>query len=268
MLLVIDVGNTNTALGVYDRSELRATWRLTTAQERTVDELGILFRNLFVLEGLEFREIDAIAIASVVPPLDFPLRKMASIYFGMEPLFVDARSAGIAIEYEKPGDVGADRIADAVAAFEKYGGPCIIVDFGTATTFDAVSLDGAYLGGVIAPGIAISAEALFRHTAKLPRVDIRRPRTVIGRSTVGSIQSGLYYGYVGMVDGLVRGLVAELGENARVIATGGLSHLIGRAVPLIQHIDDHLTLDGIRIIFQRKTMQSDAIELGRGEVRG
>lgn len=251
MLLVIDVGNTNTALGVYDRGHLRATWRLTTARERTVDELGILFRNLFVLEGLEFREIDGIAIASVVPPLDFPLRKMAATYFGIDPLFVTAESAGIRIDYERPSDVGADRIADAVAAFEKHGGPCVIVDFGTATTFDAVSADGTYLGGVIAPGISISAEALFERTAKLPRVDIRRPGSVVGKTTVASIQSGLYYGYVGLVEGIVKGLLQELGDKAHVIATGGLSHLIGRATPLIQHIDDDLTLDGIRIVHER-----------------
>lgn len=252
MLLVIDVGNTNMALGVYDGERLVTVWRLTTQRERTVDELGILCRNLFTLEGLEFSAVTAIVIASVVPPLDFPLRKMAETYFGIEPLFIDATTpTGLPILYDNPAEVGADRIADSVAAATKYGTPAIVVDFGTATTFDAISPAGEYLGGVICPGITISAEALFERTAKLPRVDIRRPGSIIGKSTVASIQSGLYFGYIGLVDGVLRRLIEELGPETRVIATGGLSHLIGRASAYIQTIDDNLTLDGLRIIYER-----------------
>jgi type III pantothenate kinase len=252
MLLVIDVGNTNMALGVYEGERLAVVWRLTTQASRTVDELGILCRTLFTLEGLEVSAVRAIVIASVVPPLDFALRKMAHVYFHLDPLFVDWRTpTGMPILYENPQEVGADRIADAVAAFAKYGGPCIVVDFGTATTFDAISARGEYLGGVIAPGITISAEALFERTAKLPRVDIRRPDTIIGRSTVASIQSGLYFGYIGLVDGILARMLDELGPETRVVATGGLAHLIGRASTYIHTLDDTLTLDGLRIIYER-----------------
>ncbi len=252
MLLVMDVGNTNTALGVYEGERLLVVWRLTTQASRTVDEWGILCRTLFTLEGLEFSAVHAVVIASVVPPLDFALRKMAQVYFHLDPLFVDWQTpTGMPILYENPQEVGADRIADAVAAFAKYGGPCIVVDFGTATTFDAISAQGEYLGGVIAPGITISAEALFERTAKLPRVDIRRPSAVIGRSTVASMQSGLYFGYIGLVDGILARMIAELGPETRVVATGGLSHLIGRASAYIQTLDDNLTLDGLRIIYER-----------------
>lgn len=252
MLLVIDVGNTNMALGVYDGPQLVTSWRLTTNRERTVDELGILCRNLFTLAGLEFSAVHGIIISSVVPTLDFPLRKMATTYFHLEPVFVDASlPTGMPIRYDNPMEVGADRIADGVAALAKYGSPCVVVDFGTATTFDAISQAGEYLGGVIAPGIAISAEALFLRAAKLPRVDIRHPSSVIGTSTISSIQSGLYYGYIGLVDGILQRLLEELGEQTRVIATGGLAHLIGRASKYIQIIDDNLTLDGLRIIYER-----------------
>ena len=197
MLLVIDVGNTNTALGVYQGAELIAHWRLTTARNRTVDEYGVHARNVFQLAGLDFKAIDAIAIASVVPPLNYTLRRMAEVYFHLTPLFVDHSTAGLRILYQPVSDVGSDRIVDAVAAIHKYGSPCIIVDFGTATTFNAINKQGEYLGGVIAPGIMISSDALFERTAKLPRVDIKRPLTVIGSSTVTAMQSGLYHGYVG-----------------------------------------------------------------------
>src|ERR1700681_439559 len=226
MLLVIDIGNTNTSLGVFDGATLTAHWRLTTVRARTVDEWGVLARNLFALAGLDFKSIDAIAIASVVPPLNFTLKRMSEVYFGLTPLFIThATDTGLPILYDPPSDVGADRIVDAVAARHKYGSPCIVVDFGTATTFNAINRDGAYLGGVITPGIMISADALFERTAKLPRVDIKRPGAVIGSTTVAAMQSGLYHGYVGLVDGVLKKMIDELGGAPRVIATGGLASL-------------------------------------------
>src|SRR6266699_5138977 len=225
MLLVIDIGNTNTSLGVFDGDRLVVHWRLTTERSRTVDEWGVHSRNLFALGGLDFKTIDAIAIASVVPPLNFTLKRMAESYFNLTPLFVDhSLNTGVPILYEPPSDVGADRIVDAVAAIQKYGAPCIIVDFVTATTFDAINAKGEYLGGVITPGIMISTEALFERTAKLPRVDIKRPQKVIGSSTITAMQSGLYHGYVGLVDGVLRKMLDDL-RGARAIATGGLAPL-------------------------------------------
>jgi type III pantothenate kinase len=257
MLLVIDVGNTNTSLGVYKEAELIAHWRLTTARNRTVDEYGVHARNLFELAGLDFKAISAIAIASVVPPLNYTLKQMAEVYFHLSPLFVDhTTEMGLQILYEPPSDVGADRLVDAVAAIYKYGAPCIIVDFGTATTFNAINKDGAYLGGVITPGIMISADALFERTAKLPRVDIKRPRTVIGSSTVSAMQSGLYNGYVGLVDGVLRKMLAELGGSPRVIATGGLAPLIATGSELIELVDDTLTLDGLRLVYEKSQTRS------------
>jgi type III pantothenate kinase len=253
MLLVIDVGNTNTSLGVYDGERLVAHWRLTTARERTIDEYGVHARNLFELAGLDFKAITAVAIASVVPPLNFTLRRMAELYFHRSPLFVDhTTDTGVPILYDPPSDVGADRIVDAVAALYKYGSPCIIVDFGTATTFDAINARGEYLGGVITPGITISSDALFARTARLPRVEIKRPSSVIGSSTVGSMQSGLYYGYAGLVDGILKRMLEELGQETRVIATGGLAPLIATGSEFIKEIDDTLTLEGLRLVYERQ----------------
>src|SRR6185295_725383 len=252
MLLVIDAGNTNTSLGVYEDTELVAHWRLTTARNRTVDEYGVHARNLFELAGLDFKAINAIAIASVVPPLNYTLKRMAEVYFNLSPLFVDhTTELGLRILYEPASDVGADRLVDAVAATEKYGAPCVIVDFGTATTFNAINSSGDYLGGVITPGIMISADALFERTAKLPRVDIKRPGTVIGSSTVAAMQSGLYHGYVGLVDGVLRKMLNEMGGSPRVIATGGLASLIATGSSLIELVDDTLTLEGLRLVFER-----------------
>jgi type III pantothenate kinase len=253
MLLVIDVGNSNTSLGVYDGPKLLAHWRLTTNRVRTVDEYGVHARNLFELAGLDFKAISAIAIASVVPPLNYTLRMMAESYFNITPLFVDETSAaGLKILYEPASDVGADRIVDAVAAIEKYGAPCIIVDFGTATTFDVINERGEYLGGVIAPGIMISADALFQRAAKLPRVDIKRPQRVVGTSTTTAMQSGLYHGYSGLVDGVLRKIIDEMGGNPRVIATGGLAKLIATGSEFIDDVDETLTLEGLRLIYEKR----------------
>jgi len=252
MLLVIDAGNTNTSLGVFSGATLEAHWRLTTNRARTVDEYGILSRNLFELAKIDFKAIDGIAIASVVPPLNYTLTTMAETYFHLTPLFVDyTTDTGVGILYEPPSDVGADRIVDAVAAIEKYGAPCIVVDFGTATTFNAINSRREYLGGVIAPGIMVSSDALFERTAKLPRVDIRRPQKVIGSSTMHAMQSGLYYGYAGLVDGVLQKMLEELQGQPRVVATGGLAPLIATGSRFIEVMDDTLTLEGLKIVYER-----------------
>ena len=261
MLFVIDVGNTNTVLGVFSVADdsspasehkLLAHWRVGSVRTQTVDEYGVLFRNLFAMSKIEAANIRGIVISSVVPPMDSTLREVCERYFHTKPLFIEPGvKTGMPVQYDNPAEVGADRIVNGVAAFEKYGGPCVVVDFGTATTFDAVSARGEYLGGVIAPGIGISAEALFMRTARLPRVDIRKPSRIIGTNTVGSVQSGLYYGYLGLVDGILERLLEELGSNAKVIATGGLGQLIGTGSKYITEVDDLLTLDGLRIIWER-----------------
>ncbi|MBM3800707.1 MAG: type III pantothenate kinase [Acidimicrobiia bacterium] len=252
MLLVIDVGNTNTVLGVFDGNRLAADWRLETKQRQTADEYGILARNLFALAEMEVSRIQHIVIASVVPPLNSVLEQMAVKYFRLKPLFVEPGvKTGMPVLYDSPADVGADRIVNAVAAYDRYGGPAIVVDFGTATTFDAISAKGEYLGGVIAPGPGISAEALFTRTARLPRVEIKSPARIIGTSTVTSIQSGLYYGYIGMIDGILERMLHELGAKTKIIATGGYASLFGKGSGRIQHIDANLTLEGLRLIYEK-----------------
>lgn len=252
MLLAIDVGNTNTVLGAFDGTALRHHWRVETSHTRTADEYGIQVLQLFAFAGLDRRAIDAVVISSVVPPLAFTLEQMAQRYFGVKPLFVGPGiKTGMPILYENPREVGADRVVNAVAAYERWRCGLIVVDFGTATTFDAVSPRGEYLGGAICPGIVISMEALFRNASKLPRVEFARPPQVVGKNTIASIQSGLVYGYVGLVDGLCERMREELAFEVKVVATGGLAPLIAGTSRTVTEVDEHLTLDGLRLIHER-----------------
>jgi type III pantothenate kinase len=257
MLLAIDVGNTNVTIGLFDGDRLAHSWRLAALRERTADERGIVITRLFEQSRAPVSAVTGIVVASVVPPLTRPMEEMSERYFGQKALVVDAENAGIPILYTPVGDVGADRLVDAVAAWEKFGRagrvPLIVVDFGTATTFNVISSNGEYLGGIICPGINISAEALFSRAARLPRVDVRKPPVVIGQNTVNAMQSGLYFGYVEMVDGLVRRIRAELpgGGSAVVLATGGLAGVLSGESATIQHVEANLTLDGLRLIWNR-----------------
>lgn len=255
MLLAIDVGNTNIVLGVFDRVMLVRSWRLQTLRERTSDEIGLLVDGLFTQSGIDRRRVNGVIVGSVVPPLTGTMKTMVDTYFGRSALVVDpATNTGMPIRYENPAEVGADRIVSAIAAREMYGDgdrPLIVCDFGTATTLDAVNGKGEYLGGAICPGVTISADALFQRAARLPRIDVRKPANVIGRTTVGAMESGLFYGYVGMVEGLVRRMNAELDGSAKCVATGGLASLIAPETQLIDAVDIDLTLQGLRIVWER-----------------
>jgi type III pantothenate kinase len=264
MLLALDVGNTNTVLGLYSLGDAKAApvlvahWRVSTHRTQTADEYGVLFTNLFNLHGLSTTQVQDIIISSVVPPVESTLLQVCESYFHLKPLFVEPGiKTGMPVLVDNPAELGADRLVNAIAAFEKYGGPAIIVDFGTATTFDVVSAKGEYLGGIISPGLGISADALFSRAARLGRVDIKRPPKVIGTTTVTHIQSGMYYGYIGLVDGILERMIAEMQEDPRagaspkVIATGGLARLIAEDSRYIATIDDMLTLDGLRLVFAR-----------------
>ena len=286
MLLALDVGNTNTVLGLYrleeekpelpgspatgvpgERSllsgveatgpgrwggELTAHWRVTTHRSQTADEYGVLFVNLFEMHSLAVTQVTHIIISSVVPPIDSTLRQVCQEYFHLQPLFVEPGiKTGMPVLQDNPADLGADRLVNCIAAYERYGGPCVVVDFGTATTFDVISAKGEYIGGSISPDLGISADALFSRAARLGRVDIKRPARAIGTNTLTHLQSGLYFGYIGLVDGIIERIVAELGVTPRVIATGGLARQISADSRFIAEIDDMLTLDGLRILFER-----------------
>jgi type III pantothenate kinase len=277
MLLALDVGNTNTVLGLYSMeaanapSTLVAHWRVSTHRTQTADEYGVLFTNLFNLHGLSTTQVHHIIISSVVPPVESTLLQVCESYFHQKPLFVEPGiKTGMPVLVDNPAELGADRLVNAIAAYEKYGaaskGPVIVVDFGTATTFDVVSAKGEYLGGIISPGLGISADALFSRAARLGRVDIKRPPKVIGTTTVTHIQSGLYYGYIGLVDGILERMIAEMQEDSRVgsktppkiVATGGLASLISGDSRYISTIDEMLTLEGLRLVFERNQTAKSA----------
>jgi len=254
MLLVIDVGNTNTVLGLYDGDDLVHDWRLRTVVDHTVDEYGMLIYNLYKNSKVSPKAIKAIIISCVVPPMLHILEPLCKKYFNIKPMIVGPGiKTGMPIHYDNPREVGADRIVNAVAAFERYKGDIIIVDFGTATTFDYVSAKGEYMGGCICPGIMISSEALFQKAAKLPRIEIIRPKTVVGKDTVSSMQAGILYGYAGLVDGLVERIKGEVKSDPKVIATGGLAKIIASETKSIHVVDDMLTLEGLRIIYKRNS---------------
>jgi len=254
MLLALDAGNTNITIGAFDGEKIAGRWRLRTIKEQTADEWGILIRNLFTLAGLDLAAVDGVIISSVVPAVDQPLEEMSQRYFNRRPVFVTAASdLGIAVRYDNPREVGADRLVNGVAGLHKYGGPCVVVDLGTTINFDVVSAKAEYLGGVICPGIGMSISGLFARTARLPMVDFREPEKLIGSNTVGSITSGLYYGFAGMIDGILERIIAELGKDTKTVATGGQGQAITRASRLVKIYDEDLTLEGLRLIWNRNS---------------
>lgn len=261
MLLAVDVGNTTMSLGVYDGTELRAEWVVAPDRRKAPDEYGLLFLGLLQHQGFSAADITAVSISSSVPPLVPTLDMMCQKYFRLKPLVVGPGvKTGMVIRYDNPREVGADRIVIAAAAYEKYGGPLIVVDFGTATIFDAISKEGEYLGGVIAPGVGISVEALFQHAAKLPRIELVKPKTVLARNTVHSMQSGVIYGFAGQVDALCERLIQELGgpeAGVKVVATGDAADLLTGETAMIQVVDPYLSLEGLRLIYERNMARGE-----------
>ena len=257
MLLALDIGNTNTVMGLFDLSapeapRVVADWRITTPYKQTPDEIGVVFQNLFAIRGLSTADVTGVVISSVVPPLDSSMRRICETTFHARPLFIEPGvKTGVPVLTDNPSEAGADRIVNCAAAFELLGGPTIVVDLGTATTFDVVSSKGEFLGGAIAPGLGISAEALFARAARLTRVEIKKPAKIIGTNTTDNIQIGLYYGYIGLVDGVLERMMAELGPNTKTVATGGLARLIAADCKHVQRVEPMLTLSGLRLIWER-----------------
>jgi type III pantothenate kinase len=252
VLLALDAGNSNITIGAFEGRKLVSQWRLRTVHEQTADEWGILLRNLFVPAGLDTAAVSGIIISSVVPPIDSTLAIMTRRYFNTEAMFVGPKTnLGLTIRYDNPYEVGADRLVNGVAGFYKYGGPCVVVDFGTTINFDVISKDAEYLGGAIAVGIGIAINALFTKTARLPLVDFRPPKDVVGTNTVASMQSGLYFGAVGMIDGILARVIEKLGPETKAIATGGQAHMIAGGSAYLKTVDEHLTLEGLQMIWER-----------------
>jgi type III pantothenate kinase len=266
MLLAIDVGNTNAVLGIYRGDDFLFQWRVASETNRMPDEYAMILRDLLMYNGLSLGDISGCIISSVVPPLTTVFSEMVERYLGFPPLIVGPGiRTGVRILYEDPRGVGADRIVNAVASYRLYGGPAVVIDFGTATTFDAISGEGDYLGGAIAPGIGLAAEALFQHTAKLPRVELVTPKTAVGKNTPSAMQAGLIFGYVGLVEGLVARFKKELGNNARVIATGGLAPLVAKETSCIEIVDPRLTLYGLKLLYELNAGDSPGESTGMAQ---